>query len=69
MIPVKPPLIALLAIISGALSAQEPPMVPTRLALDVVAVGRDGVPVTDLEPDEFEVWISGYRVPVERWRS
>jgi VWFA-related protein len=44
---------------------QESPTVPTRLALDVVAVGRDGAPVTDLRADEFEVWISGYRVPVE----
>ena len=39
--------------------------VPTRLNLDVVAVGRDGVPVPDLKPSEFEVWISGYRVPVD----
>jgi VWFA-related protein len=62
----KPLLVALsLALVSGVLSAQEPPPVPTRLALDVVAVGRNGAPVSDLRPDEFEVWISGYRVPVE----
>src|SRR4030095_1774986 len=53
------------ALISGALAAQEAPTVPTRLALDVVAVGRDGAPVIDLKPDDFEVWISGYRIPVE----
>jgi len=58
-------LIGLLALISAAPRAQDPSPVPTRLALDVVAVGRDGAPVTDLKPDEFEVWISGYRVPVE----
>jgi VWFA-related protein len=58
-------LIAFSAFISAAHGAQEPPKVPTRLALDVVAVGRNGAPVTDLKPDEFEVWISGYRVPVE----
>ena len=39
--------------------------IPTRLTLDVVAVNRDGAPVVDLRPDEFEVWISGYRVPVD----
>ena len=44
---------------------QPPAAVPTRLNLDVVAVGRDGVPVADLKPSEFEVWISGYRVPVD----
>src|SRR5262245_38091994 len=57
---------ALLTVLAAApLTAQDPPKVPTHLALDVVAVGRDGRPVTDLTPDEFEVWISGYRVPVE----
>ena len=60
------PLIVLsVALISGVVTAQEAPTVPTRLALDVVAVGRNGAPVTDLTPDEFEVWIGGYRVPVE----
>ena len=55
------PLVALL-------SAQAPPSgseVPTRLTLDVVAVDRNGAPIVDLRPDEFEVWISGYRVPVD----
>ena len=59
---------SLLSMLSFALIAttQPPqPVVPTHLALDVVAVGRDGAPVTDLKPEEFEVWISGYRVPVE----
>jgi VWFA-related protein len=48
--------------------AQTPPanpVVPGRLTLDVVAVGRDGAPVVDLKPSEFEVWVSGYRVPVD----
>ena len=31
----------------------------------MVAVDRDGAPVVDLKPEEFEVWISGYRVPVD----
>ena len=58
------PLLLALALLAQ-LPAQDPPKIPTRLSLDVVAVGRDGAPVTDLRPDEFEVWISGYRVPVE----
>jgi len=63
----RAPLIAALmtALTAAPSTAQDPPTVPTRLALDVVAVGRDGAPVTDLKPEEFEVWISGYRVPVE----
>jgi len=44
-------------------TAQAP--IPSRLALDVVAVDRSGAPVTDLRPEEFEIWISGYRVPVD----
>ena len=43
----------------------QPPPVVSRLTLDVVAVGRDGAPVGDLRPEEIEVWISGYRVPVD----
>jgi VWFA-related protein len=62
----KPHLTALLlAALGVAVTAQDPASIPTRLALDVVAIDRKGVPVADLKPDEFEVWISGYRVPVE----
>ena len=46
-------------------AAQDPPRLPSRLTLDVVAIGRDGAPVVDLRPEEIEVWISGYRVPVD----
>src|SRR5215217_2268394 len=51
--------------LTAAPSQQTSPVIPGRLSLDVVAVGRDGAPVADLEPAEFEVWVSGYRVPVE----
>ena len=51
---------ALLGLATLAPAAQA----PLSLALDVVAVDGKGAPVTDLEPGEFEVWISGYRVPV-----
>jgi len=55
----------------GALGAgaQVPQPVPPRgaehLLIDVVAVDRKGMPVSDLRPGELEVWINGYRVPIE----
>lgn len=58
-----------LAMALAALTATQPPQSkapPTgRLTLDVVAVDRTGAPVVDLRPEELEVWISGYRVPVD----
>jgi VWFA-related protein len=36
-----------------------------HLLIDVVAVDRQGTPVSDLRPGELEVWINGYRVPIE----
>jgi VWFA-related protein len=35
------------------------------LQLDAVAVDGSGNPVVDLKRDELEVWIDGYRVPIE----
>lgn len=55
-----------LTLASLALFAQpQPPPPAGRLQIDVVAIGGDGVPVTDLRPAEFEVWISGYRIPID----
>lgn len=42
--------------------AQEPRRL---LHIQAAAVGADGKPVTDLRPDEFEVWINIFRVPIE----
>ena len=42
---------------------------PTHLVIDVVALGRDEAPINDLRRDEVEVWISGYRVPVDSFVS
>lgn len=39
-----------------------------HLLIDVIAVDRKGLPVTDLRPGEVEVWINGYRVPIESLR-
>src|SRR5215213_7780831 len=54
-------------VLAASLGWQAPPAFPEgRLTLDVVAVGRAGAPVADLRPEELEVWISGYRVPVDQ---
>ena len=36
------------------------------LMLDFVATDRNGAPVTDLKPADFEVWIGHFRTPIER---
>lgn len=36
-----------------------------RIHLDVVAVDKNGLPVVDLKPEEVEVWIGHFRVPIE----
>jgi len=38
---------------------------PGRLLIDAVVVDRAGMPVLDVKPSELEVWIVGYRVPIE----
>jgi VWFA-related protein len=38
---------------------------PGRVFIDVVAEDKAGKFVLDLRPMEFEVWIAGYRVPIE----
>lgn len=52
----------------GASPIQDPPApaAPTHLLeIQATAVDKRGNPVTDLKPSEFEVWIGGYRVPIE----
>jgi VWFA-related protein len=51
---------------SGVAERAAPQTEPSRLLeLDVSAVDGDRMPVVDLRPEEFEVWITGYRVPIE----
>ena len=38
---------------------------PGRLLIDAIAVDRDGSSVPDLRREEVEVWIGGYRVPID----
>ena len=60
-----PPLLALIAL-TGSISLGQDGAPPPRadLWIDVTAVGRDGAPVTNLKPAEFELWISGLRIPI-----
>jgi VWFA-related protein len=63
-------IVSLLAVTLSAttLTGQErepaPPSATAPIRIDVVAVDSKGAPITDLKPSEFEVWISGYRVPI-----
>jgi VWFA-related protein len=54
-------------LVLSALLAQAPPPTPqprASLWIDVTTEGRHDAPVTDLAPKEFEVWISGHRIPI-----
>lgn len=57
-----------LALVPVQASAQDAPAAtaPARwLQVDAVAVDRQGTPVTDLKPDEVEIWLERYRIPLE----
>lgn len=53
-----------LAGVAGVRS-QTPADARAPLRIQVVAVDRSGNPVTDLKPDEFEVWINIFQVPIQ----
>src|SRR5262249_28710780 len=36
-----------------------------EIHIDAVAVDRTGKPVMDLRPQEFEVWIGNFRIPID----
>ncbi|MFL6279875.1 MAG: VWA domain-containing protein [Vicinamibacterales bacterium] len=38
---------------------------PDRLFIDAVVLDRANMPVLDVKPSELEVWIVGYRIPIE----
>lgn len=56
-------MMAAFALIASPVAAQTP-AATADLWIDVVAVDRRDAPVTDLKPSEFEVWISGFRIPI-----
>jgi VWFA-related protein len=67
-------LLVLLAAIAAAgptvLRGQAPvERLPGRLLIDAVAFDRNGAPVTDLRREELEVWIAGYRVPIDTFTA
>lgn len=51
----------------GAVQTPQAPLEPRpgRLIIDAVVVDHAGMPVLDVRPSELEVWIVGYRVPIE----
>ena len=62
------PLCLGLSLLTSSTAAQRPlenrrPGPP--LQLDLVARDRSGAPVTDLTKDDIELWIGGYRIPIE----
>jgi len=58
--------VAMIGTIGAERRPRQPPVEPARqLSIAAVAVDRDGMPVLDLRPEELEVWINGYRVPIE----
>jgi VWFA-related protein len=57
---------ALMTVVAAAAAGLQTPVEPRApLHIQAVAVDRGGQPVTDLKPDEFEVWINVFRVPIQ----
>ncbi len=68
------PLLVLLAsIVAAGTNAprQQIPVerAPGHLLIDAVAFDRSGAPVPDLSREELEVWIGGYRVPIDTFTA
>ena len=61
----------LLAALTGLVATPATPQDPATsaparmLELDVVAVDGQGKPVTDLKPDDLEVWLETFRLPLK----
>jgi len=48
----------------GALRSQAPVLAP--IVIDAVVLDGNGLPVMDLAREDLEVWIAGYRVPIDK---
>ena len=62
-------LVCCVAAAGATARAQNPPGTPAAaqlLEVYAAAFDDDGRPVTDLKREELEVWIGGFRVPIER---
>ncbi len=61
-------LLLALTIVAGARPAPSQDPAPAKaqvLEVDAVAVDREGKPVTDLKPEDVEIWLEGYRLPLQ----
>jgi VWFA-related protein len=61
-------LVTLIAAASAIAGPQAPPPTPAPgplLRIDAVAIDDRGNPVMDLKKEDLEVWMAGYRVPIE----
>ena len=59
-------LVALVALEGpAAVGSQTPAPAGASLLIDAVVVDGKGMPVMDLKREELEVWIAGYRVPID----
>ena len=56
--------VALSTVVAQSRGQTPAPPTQAQLWIDVTTEGRHDAPVTDLAPKEFEVWISGYRIPI-----
>ena len=56
-----------LAVLGGSPVLQQSQVEPRpgRLLIDAVVTDAHGAPVLDVKPSELEVWIVGYRIPIE----
>jgi VWFA-related protein len=56
-----------LAVLGASPPLQQPQIEPRpgRLLIDAVVTDTHGMPVLDVRPSELEVWIVGYRIPIE----
>lgn len=43
----------------------QPERTPSAVTIDAVALDKNGAPVTDLKPQDLEVWIGHFRVPID----
>lgn len=64
--------VAMLCSLAWSNATQQPsaPAAPApHVEIDAVFVDRRGAPVTDISRDEVEVWIAGYRVPLDKFMA
>jgi VWFA-related protein len=58
------PLVAFVSLSASVLQQAPTEPRPGRLIIDAVVLDRAGMPVLDVKPTELEVWIVGYRIPI-----